>query len=68
LYRAVPNLALFARAGAFGDDVPPPSSASSLISSKRVVESAGEAVCNGKEEAKEVSLNSSGCEISRIVS
>lgn len=45
LYRAVPNLALFARAGALcADAAAPPSSASSLISSKRVDERAGEAV------------------------
>jgi hypothetical protein len=70
LYLAVPNLALFARAGICGkaELPPPPSSASSLISSRRVVDSAGEAVCSGKEEAKEVSLSSSACEISRIVS
>ena len=68
LYLAVPNLALFARTGICGKAEPPLSSASSLISSRRVVDSAGEAVCSGKEEAKEVSLSSSACEISRIVS
>ena len=47
LYRAVPNLALLLLlflAGSLPKDALPPSSASSLISSRRVLESAGEAV------------------------
>jgi len=47
LYRAVPNLALLLLlflAGSLPNDALPPSSASSLISSRRVLERAGEAV------------------------
>lgn len=68
------NLALvllFVLAGGFcADGAPPapPSSASSLISSRRVVERAGEAVWSGKEDARDVSLKSSALDISRMVS
>lgn len=70
LYCLVPKIEpvlLFALV-CFGRGTLPGSSPSSLISCSLLLDAAGEAVCRGKEAAREVSLSSSATVISRSVS
>jgi len=70
LYCLVPKIepALLFALGCFGRGALPGSSPSSLISCNRLLDAAGEAVCSGKEAAREVSLSSSANVISSSVS